>query len=209
MEREIRLLSGEVVRYRDDNPAWWLAATGGKPLGRGVAESYAPVPAPAPVVEQEPTAAKEPEPPAEEPRCSVFGGCSAPLCPLDAGLRERVWYCHEDICTGRAGVGLRWVEVQRRLAGEREGYFTVAMLERVGRVGTATVGVDPESRIVPDKAEQTWCETRRPCRALTQEEVERARRNTMAHRFLSKKGRIACGENARQPKKDSEGDVAE
>ncbi len=40
MRREIRLTSGEVVRYEDRDKAWW-EASGGSPVGRPPAEAEA------------------------------------------------------------------------------------------------------------------------------------------------------------------------
>ena len=48
--------------------------------------------------------------------CPSFETCNASLCPLDPDLSKRVWYIDEDICSGRAGSGVRWIKKQRSVA---------------------------------------------------------------------------------------------
>lgn len=47
--------------------------------------------------------------------CIRFQECSAPLCPLDPDIKERVWWAgEEDICKSRKHAkGLRWIKKQR------------------------------------------------------------------------------------------------
>ena len=47
--------------------------------------------------------------------CPSFESCSAPLCPLDPGLADRIWYSDEPVCFGRAGAGCRWIKKQRSI----------------------------------------------------------------------------------------------
>lgn len=47
--------------------------------------------------------------------CPSFESCSAPLCPLDAKLTDRIWYTDEPVCSGRAAKGCRWVKKQRSI----------------------------------------------------------------------------------------------
>jgi hypothetical protein len=66
--------------------------------------------------------------------CKYFDGCSAPLCPNDAGIADRVWFPDEDIC--RLADVPEWVKRQRKIAKKAalgctlRGYFTVAMLKQ-------------------------------------------------------------------------------
>jgi hypothetical protein len=47
--------------------------------------------------------------------CSRFDVCSANLCPLDAGLSERIWYADEAICKSRIHGKHRWIKKQRSI----------------------------------------------------------------------------------------------
>ena len=47
--------------------------------------------------------------------CPSFESCNAPLCPLDPQLKDCIWFADEDICSGRAGSGKRWIKKQRSI----------------------------------------------------------------------------------------------
>ena len=47
--------------------------------------------------------------------CHRFEYCSAPLCPLDAGLANRVWYHDEEICKAAKYNKHRWIKKQRSI----------------------------------------------------------------------------------------------
>ena len=49
----------------------------------------------------------------EMSECPSYETCNANLCPLDPDLSSRCWYIGEDVCSGRAGSGKRWVKKQR------------------------------------------------------------------------------------------------
>ena len=78
--------------------------------------------------------------------CSSYHSCDAPLCPLDPEKEKRVWFADEQVCTGRAGSGVRFVVNQRKLARlNRPGYFTTAMLDRNIRITKGIAGIDPDA----------------------------------------------------------------
>lgn len=47
--------------------------------------------------------------------CSRFDVCSANLCPLDAGLSERIWYADEQVCKSQKHGRHRWIRKQRSI----------------------------------------------------------------------------------------------
>jgi len=47
--------------------------------------------------------------------CSRFDVCSANLCPLDAGLSDRIWYADEAICKSQKHGRHRWIRKQRSI----------------------------------------------------------------------------------------------
>jgi len=51
----------------------------------------------------------------ETQSCGIFSKCSAPLCPLDTGLKHRVWYADEDVCRSRKYGQHRWIKKQRSI----------------------------------------------------------------------------------------------
>ena len=85
----------------------------------------------------------------EHPRasCSLYTSCIAPLCPIDADSLEGVWYPGEKICQAKAGNCLPWVKAQRKIAkseAERNGYFTLAMLNHDCVIRKGISGLDPD-----------------------------------------------------------------
>lgn len=87
--------------------------------------------------------------------------CSAPLCPLDEqSLARGIWYCDEDICRARQFARVPWVRTQKKMAKVKasdEFFFTVAMLNSIGRVSKGLKGANPDAS--PD-AERQWLEGR-------------------------------------------------
>ena len=51
----------------------------------------------------------------ETQSCRMFSKCSAPLCPLDSGLKDRIWYADEAICRSRKHGQHRWIKKQRSI----------------------------------------------------------------------------------------------
>jgi hypothetical protein len=82
-----------------------------------------------------------------QPRaCPRFEECGASLCPLSPNVG--VWFRGEPTCRSRRhGAGLRWLQVQRRIARLEnvEGYFTQADLEQVRKVRRGIRGRDPDA----------------------------------------------------------------
>jgi hypothetical protein len=76
--------------------------------------------------------------------CKYFDGCSAPLCPKDAGIANRSWFPDEDIC--RLAAAPDWVRRQQRVAKKaaQGGYFTLAMLKQDCRISRGIKGIDPD-----------------------------------------------------------------
>lgn len=80
--------------------------------------------------------------------CSSFGGCSAPLCPIDSsGDRGATWFADEPLCRKRSPP--RWVRTQKKIAklrlGPKAGCWTVATLSEIKAVRRGIRGLQPES----------------------------------------------------------------
>jgi hypothetical protein len=75
--------------------------------------------------------------------CKYFDGCSAPLCPKDAGNAQCTWFADEDIC--RLADVPEWVKRQRKISKRAapEGYFTVAMLKQDCHISKGIKGINP------------------------------------------------------------------
>jgi hypothetical protein len=89
--------------------------------------------------------------------CKYFDGCSAPLCPKDAGVADRTWFPDEDIC--RLADVPAWVQRQRKIARKaaQGGYFTLAMLEQDCRISKGMKGIDPDGTDTERAAdERAW-----------------------------------------------------
>jgi hypothetical protein len=73
-----------------------------------------------------------------------FDGCSAPVCPKDAGQEHTTWFPGEDIC--RLADVPAWVKRQRKVSRKAApgGYFTLAMLKQDCRISKGMKGVDPD-----------------------------------------------------------------
>jgi hypothetical protein len=84
-------------------------------------------------------------------KCASFERCSAPLCPLDEGLTDAVWYPDEDVCNRRNGDKPKWLRNQRKIKRLKprysDSYFTLEMLSRIRRVTRQIVGINPDGRL--------------------------------------------------------------
>ena len=85
--------------------------------------------------------------------CGMFEKCEAPLCPLDPGLDQKVWFPGESVCTSRTyGAGLKWIENQRkagRKAKRDNTFFNIDMLKKNIIVKKGITGIDPDSKDIP------------------------------------------------------------
>ena len=78
-------------------------------------------------------------------KCLNFDKCTAPLCPLDVGSKEIVWYPDETICIDKEFRNLSWVKTQRRLTKSgRKGFFNIEMLVVIRR--GVTDGISPDTK---------------------------------------------------------------
>jgi hypothetical protein len=128
--------------------------------------------------------------------CKYFDGCSAPLCPKDAGIAKRAWFPDEDIC--RLAGAPDWVRRQRRVAKKaaQGGYFTLAMLRQDCRISKNMKGVDPDG----DERERATWETAwfKAHPAMTAETREKLRaggekKRELLHRARMKKTQSTIG----------------
>ena len=79
--------------------------------------------------------------------CSLYTSCIAPLCPIDTDSLGGVWYPEEKICQEKTGRLLPWVKAQRKITkseAERNGYFTLAMLNHDCVIRKGISGLDPD-----------------------------------------------------------------
>jgi hypothetical protein len=76
--------------------------------------------------------------------CKYFDGCSAPLCPKDAGVADGAWFAYEDVC--RLADVPEWVGRQRKVSRKAAlgGCFTLAMLKQDCRISKGMKGIDPD-----------------------------------------------------------------
>ncbi|WP_461247167.1 hypothetical protein [Treponema sp. R6D11] len=91
--------------------------------------------------------------------CKHFEGCSAPVCPKDAGSACAVWFADEPVCFLQDVP--EWVKRQRKIAktgaSAIAGCFTLPMLERHCVVGKKMSGIDPDATDGERKiAEKDW-----------------------------------------------------
>lgn len=87
-------------------------------------------------------------------------GCICQLCPMENDIDKHLWYPDESVCSSRQYARLPWLKTQRKVAklhlGPDTGFFTVRMLEVIGRVSKGLQGVDPDS----PGSEQRWLAAR-------------------------------------------------
>jgi len=104
--------------------------------------------------------------------CPSFTVCSAPLCPLDVALDQRIWYPDESICA-RHGTSsdYPWLKTQRKIARKTRAsdkYYTFRMIERNCVVGRGMVGLDPNREEKPQL--ERWLRIHPAKKKLTEEE---------------------------------------
>ena len=51
--------------------------------------------------------------------CPSYHKCSAPLCPLDIGLQDRIWYADEPVCRSHKYGKHRWIRKQRSIVNRQ------------------------------------------------------------------------------------------
>ena len=79
--------------------------------------------------------------------CPKYETCGAPLCPLDPGRVEVIWYPDEPVCVARGICNRQFVRRQRRIirvGADPELYYTYEMLDRRGSVRKGIQGLDPD-----------------------------------------------------------------
>ncbi|WP_461257363.1 hypothetical protein [Treponema sp. R80B11-R83G3] len=109
-------------------------------------------------------------------KCKYFDECSAPICPMDVGAAQPVWFADEPVC--RLQDVPEWVKRQRKIAkigaSAIAGYFTLAMLERRCVIGKKMSGIDPDATDVERKtAEENWLCGHPTIKAITGVEREK------------------------------------
>jgi hypothetical protein len=83
-------------------------------------------------------------PPVTAAQCRLYETCLAPLCPLDRGSLNGIWYSDEEICRSRTYGNLSWIRAQRKIARVKaEGYFTLEMLNDIRTARKGMAGLDP------------------------------------------------------------------
>jgi hypothetical protein len=108
--------------------------------------------------------------------CKYFDGCSAPVCPMDAGAAKTAWFAGEDVC--RLHGVTEWVKQQRKIAktgaDETAGCFTLPMLERRYVIGKKITGIDPDgTEEEREEAEKNWLDRHPPIKPKSNEEREK------------------------------------
>ncbi len=92
--------------------------------------------------------------PIEWIHCRHYQNCNAPLCPEDVNVKQCLWFPGEPVC--RLKSAPEWVNKQRRINRtkglDREGYFTVRMLDRIKEITTNLQGADSNQY----QGERTW-----------------------------------------------------
>jgi hypothetical protein len=108
--------------------------------------------------------------------CKHFEGCSAPVCPRDAGAAKTAWFAGEPVC--RLHDVPEWVKQQRKIAKtggkETAGCFTLPMLERRCVIGKKITGIDPGgTEAEREEAERNWLDTHPQIKPKSNEEREK------------------------------------
>ena len=108
--------------------------------------------------------------------CKYFDGCSAPMCPRDAGAADAAWFADEQVC--RMHDIPEWVKRQRKIArsviNATAGCFTLPMLERRCVIGKKITGIDPDgTEAEREDAERNWLEKHPPVKQKSGEEREK------------------------------------
>ena len=82
-------------------------------------------------------------------QCKLFKDkdCEAPLCPLEDNPL-RIWFADEWVCRARKFQSLPWIKKQKRIVKLGltidDGFFTVKMLNSIGRLTRSIKGADPD-----------------------------------------------------------------
>ena len=107
--------------------------------------------------------------------CKYFEGCSAPMCPRDAGAAQTAWFADETVC--RLHDVPEWVKRQRKIVktgSDTTGCFTLSMLERRCVIGKKISGIDPDgTETEREVAERNWLEKHPPVKPKSGEEREK------------------------------------
>jgi hypothetical protein len=105
--------------------------------------------------------------------CKYFDGCSAPICPKDAGQEHTTRFPDEDVC--RLADVPEWVKRQRKVSKKAApgGYFTVALLRHDCRITRGMKGINPDGTDKERAADEAAWFKAHP--AITAEERERER----------------------------------
>ncbi|MEM3192967.1 MAG: hypothetical protein QXV17_13300 [Candidatus Micrarchaeaceae archaeon] len=129
----------------------------------------------------------------KEPKdCKFFVTCSASLCPLDSGMKEKVWLPEEsdkdEICRNKEFATLQFVKTQKKVARavrkrreERDDYFTYDMLNRDIVIKSGIRGIPEPPDTVNDTTkwyqdkERKWILKHPEKKQLSLEELERRR----------------------------------
>ena len=130
--------------------------------------------------------------------CPQFNTCSAPLCPLDKEIQDRLWYPDEPICKSQKyGKGVLFVKNQRKIAKRikkenKDRYFTYDMLNRKFRITGALCGLDPDK---DEKAQlERWLKKHPVLKELSEEERqkrgERLKRIRGVKKVVMKSGEV-------------------
>jgi hypothetical protein len=114
--------------------------------------------------------------------CSYFEGCTAPLCPKDAGNAQCAWFADEEIC--RLADVPEWVKRQRKVSRKAapEGCFTVAMLKQDCRIYRGIKGIDPDGSDRERAADEMGWFKAHP--VITEEEREKMRATGLKNKGL-------------------------
>jgi hypothetical protein len=108
--------------------------------------------------------------------CKYFEGCSAPVCPRDAGAAITTWFAGEPVC--RLHDVPEWVKQQRKIAktgaDETAGCFTLPMLERRCVIGKKITGIYPDGTEADrEEAERNWLDKHPQIKPKSNEEREK------------------------------------
>jgi hypothetical protein len=131
--------------------------------------------------------------------CKYFDGCSAPVCPKDAGQEHTTWFPDEDVC--RLADVPEWVKRQRKVSKKAApgGYFTVAMLRHDCRITRGMKGINPDGTDKERAADEAAWFKAHP--AITEEQrakmkADGEKKKAVLHRARLKKAQSNIGPEA-------------
>lgn len=120
------------------------------------------------------------------PACTLFEGCSSPLCPLDPVSLKGIWYPDEEICRSRTHADLPWIKGQRKIGRVKaRGYFTLEMLRRNCIVKRGIAGLDPVEEEEPQL--RRWLADHPARRGMSEERKAALRQRAQVVRFWEKR----------------------